>query len=130
MPKSTTMQEIKFKITPSVKRAQRFYRDEIKPKLGDDANGQWIVIDANSGEFEVDEDVIDALRLLEKRVPDLDRVFVRDGEFLPGHFGGFARAIALNMSQEALDSMPPQGSLNYKHYLYGFPKRDRYPWQE
>ena len=124
------MTEIKFKITPSVKRAQRFYHEEIMPKLDNDSNGQWIVIDANSGEFEMDYDVTHALRSLERRVPDLDRVFVRNGEFLPGHLGGYARALALSISQEALDSMPPQGSLNYKHYLYGFPKREKYPWQE
>ena len=124
------MPEVEFKITDSIKRAQRFYQDEIKTKLGEDANGQWIVIDANSGEFEMNYDVAIAARALQKRIPDLDRVFVRDGEFLPGHIGGFARALGLSMTQEDLKSMPPQGSLNYKHYLYGFPKQDKYPWEE
>ena len=119
-----------FIITPAIKRAKHFYHKSIKPQLGEEANGQWIVIDANSGEFEMDYDIAKAIDTLKSRVSDLDRVFVRDGEFLPGHPGGFARALWLSMSQEAKDSMPAQGSLNYKHYLYGFPKRDKYPWQE
>ena len=119
-----------FILTPSIKRAKRYYHEEIKPRLGDEANGQWIVIDANSGEFEMAYDVLDALLAIEARVPDLDRVFVRDGEFLPGHTAGLGIALWESMSQEERDSLPEGGALNYKHHLYGFPKRDKYPWQE
>ncbi len=119
-----------FTITPSIERAKRFYWERIKPRLGDRLNGQWIVIDANSGEFEMDHDVMNALSALEARVTDLDRVFVRDGEFTPGHLGGLGRVLGQSMSAEERAALPPGGALNYKHFLYGFPKREKYPWQE
>ena len=114
----------------AVERAQKMYHERIKDELGDDIDGQWIVIDVNSGEYEVHKDGYVALETLEARLSDIDHVFVRDGEFVEGHLGGLAQVLWSNIPQEEKDAMPHDGSLNYKHYLYGFPKRDKYPWEE
>ena len=114
----------------AVKRAKKMYHDRIKDELGDGINGQWIVIDVNSGEYEVHQDGYVALETLEARLSDIDHVFVRDGEFIEGHLGGLSRVLWSNIPQEEIDATPHDGSLNYKHYLYGFPKKDKYPWEE
>ena len=116
--------------TPIMKRAKRLFRERIEPQLGDAPNGQWIVMDANTGEFEMSSDVIDAVNAMRERLPDCERVFVHDGEFIPGHLGGYARVLWENMPQESKDSFPHDGSLNLDHYLYGEPKRGKYPWEE
>lgn len=113
----------------AIETAEKLYHERIKGELGDALNGQWVVIDVNTGEYEVDEDGYVALEALEARVTEVDHVFVRDEEFLPGHLGGLAKVLWSNIPQEEKDGMPHDGSLNYKHYLYGFPKRDKYPWQ-
>ncbi len=114
----------------AVERAKKMYHARIKDELGDELNGQWLVIDVNSGEYESHKDGYIALEALEARLPDVDHVFVRDDEFVPGHLGGLAKVLWSNIPQEEKDAMPHDGSLNYKHYLYGFPKRDKYPWEE
>ena len=114
----------------AIETAEKMYHERIKDELGDSLNGQWVVIDVNTGEYEVDEDGYVALEALEARLPDADHVFVRDGEFVSGDLGGLAIVLWSNIPQEEKDAMPHDGSLNYKHYLYGFPKRDKYPWQE
>ena len=114
----------------AVERAKRIYEERVVPELGDSLDGQWIVIDADSGDYEVDEDFVNAVETIEARKPDIEGVYVRDGEFIAGHLGGYAQALWTSMSEEAQNSVPHDGSLNYKHYLYGFPKRDRYYWEE
>lgn len=114
----------------AVERAEELYHERIKHELGDSLNGQWIVIDVNTGEYEVHQDGYIALEALEARVADINHVFVRDGEFVEGHLGGLAQVLWSNVPQDEIDAMPHDGSLNYKHYLYGFPKKDKYPWEE
>ena len=116
--------------TPIMKRARRLFRERIEPEVGDELNGQWVVIDANSGEYEMGDDPEEAVSALKARIPDYERVFYRDGEFIPGHLGGYARVLWESMPQESKDSVPHDGSLNLDHYLYGYPKRDKYPWEE
>ena len=114
----------------AMERAEEMYRERIQDELGEALNGQWLVIDVNSGEYELDEDGYVALEALEARLTNVDHVFFRDGEFVPGHLAGLAKVLWSNIPQEEKDAMPHDGSLNYKHYLYGFPKRDKYPWEE
>ncbi len=113
-----------------MKRAKRLFRERIEHEVADEINGQWVVIDANSGEYEVSEDVVDAIEMLESRVVNCDSVYVHNGEFIPGHLGGYARVLWESMPQEAKDSVPHDASLNLDHYLYGYPKRDKSPWEE
>ena len=120
----------KDKYALAVERAKHFYQERIKPELGDTLNGQWVVIDANSGEYEIHEDVVEALEILKSRVPDLERVFVHEDEFTEGDLAGYGQVLWNSMPQESRDSVPRDGSLNLDHYLYGSPKLDKYPWQE
>ena len=116
--------------TPIMKRAKRLFRERIEPQLGDALNGQWVVMDANTGEFEMSDDPVEAMDAMEARVPDYERVFYRDGEFIPGHLGGLGRVLWESMPKESQDSVPHDGSLNLDHYLYGYPKREKYFWEE
>ena len=120
----------KIPYTSAIELAEKMYNRRIKDEIGDALNGQWIVIDVNSGEYEINEDGYVALETLEARLADVDHVFVRDGEFLPGDLLGLVKVVWSNVPQEEIDALPHDGSLNYKHYLYGFPKRDKYPWEE
>ena len=81
----------------AVERAKRWYHDRIKHELGDDLDGQWIVIDSSNGNYEADADFMRAWLAMKHRVSEADRVFVHDGEFLPGHLAGFARALWTSM---------------------------------
>ena len=114
----------------AMERAEKMYHESIKDELGDSLDGQWLVIDVNSGEYECDEDGYLALEALKARLGETDHVFVRGEEFLPGDFKGLIKVMWSIVPQEEIDAMPHDGSLNIKHYLYGFPKRDKYPWEE
>ena len=114
----------------AVERAQKMYHERIKDELGDDIGGQWIVIDVNSGEYEVHKDGYIALEALKERLTDVDHVFARDGEFLQGDLYGLVQVLWSNIPQEEVDAMPHDGSLNLDHYLYGLPKRERPEWEE
>lgn len=114
----------------AIERAQKVYHERIKQELGDGIDGRWIVIAVESGEYEVHQDGYIALEALEARLGNVDHVFVRDGEFLEGDLGGIAQVLWSNIPQDEVDAMPHDGALNYKHYLYGFPKKDKYPWDD
>ena len=120
----------KDKYTLARERAERFYHDRIKGELGDPVNGKWVVIDADSGDYEAADDVIEALDALEARVPNPDKVFVRDGEFTEGDLAGLGKVLYESLPQDEQDAIPHDLSLNIDHYLYGLPKRQKYPWQE
>ena len=124
------MPEEKSRYDLAVESAEKMYHERIKDELDDALNGQWVVIDVNTGEYEVDEDGWEALDTLKSRLTEVNHVFVRDGEFLAGDTLGLVKVLWSNVPQEEIDAMPHDGSLNYKHYLYGFPKRNKYPWEE
>ncbi len=111
-------------------RAERFYHDRIKGELGESVNDKRVVIDAESGDYETADDVIEALDALEARAPNRDKVFVRDGEFTEGDFAGLGKVLYESLPQDEKDVVPHDLSLNIDHYLYGLPKRQKYPWQE
>ena len=120
----------KDKYTLARERAERMYHDRIKHELGEPMNGQWVVIDADSGDYEAADDLIEALDALEARVPNPDKVFVRDGEFTEGDLAGFGKVLYQSSPQDEQDAIPHDLSLNIDHYLYGLSKRQKYPWQE
>ena len=48
--------------------AESIYREQVKPMLTDAADGKFVAIDLNSGDYEVDDYEFDAeIRLLERR---------------------------------------------------------------
>ncbi len=120
----------KDKFTLARERAERIYHARIKHELGERLNGQWIVIDADSGAYEADDDIVAAMDALEARVPDPQKVFVRDGEFTEGDLAGLGKVLYESLPQDEQESIPRDLSLNLDHYLYGLPKRQKYPWQE
>ena len=123
-----TVEKNKFDL--AVERAKRIYEERVVPELGEKLDGQWIVIDADSGDYEANEHFPTAWETIQKRRPNIERVFVHDGEFIEGHMGGFAQALWESLPEESQNSVPHDGSLNYKHYLYGAPKLEKYYWEE
>ena len=68
---NTTRVRTKEEIRASANRAQAHYFNSIKDKLSDADKGRYVAIDANTGEWEID-DTRNAVRRLRARVPDAD----------------------------------------------------------
>jgi len=60
-------------------RAVAVYERQVKPKLKPEDDGKFVVIDANTGEFEVDEDSVAAADRLEARLPNAEMWLERAG---------------------------------------------------
>ena len=51
-------------------RGEEIYEEHIKALVEPQENGKFIVIDIESGDYEISEDMLDASDLLQKRRPD------------------------------------------------------------
>ena len=61
------------------KRAADLYERVVKPKLKAEDDGKFVAVDANTGEFEVDEDDYLVVESLLARLPDADIWLKRAG---------------------------------------------------
>ena len=69
-------------------RAKRIYEDRIKALVEPEENGKFIVIDIESGDYEIDEKMLVASRRLRERRPDSARYGGRVGYDAAYHIGG------------------------------------------
>jgi hypothetical protein len=69
-------------------RAAALYERVVKPKLKPEDVGKFVAVDANTGEFEVDEDPASAIQRLELRVPGAEQWLERAGHRAPYEFSG------------------------------------------
>ena len=69
-------------------RANKIYREKIRPLMTEDDIGKYVVVDVNSGEYEIDERAVKANRRLEDRAPDSRRFTLRVG-FSAAYFFGW-----------------------------------------
>ena len=69
----------KYTIDEICDRAKEIYREEIKHLVEPQENGKFIVIDIESGDYEVDEDAIAADERLNARRPDAVGFLARVG---------------------------------------------------
>jgi hypothetical protein len=62
-----------------VERGQRLYEEVIRPRVEPACTGQFVVLDADSGDYEVDADKLGALTRLTARRPQAVPYIVRVG---------------------------------------------------
>ena len=69
--------------------AETLYREKIRPNLTEADIGKLVIIDINSGEYEIDEDDITADERLQARQPDAFGYIMRVGYSAAYFFGGY-----------------------------------------
>ena len=69
--------------------AVALYREKIRPTLTDADIGKFVIIDTNSGEYEVDRDDLTASDRLHGRMPDAFGYIMRVGYSAAYFFGGY-----------------------------------------
>lgn len=86
------MHEEKLPAEEVSRRAKELYERDIRPNLGDEHTGEYIAVDARSGDYETADNVLDATRALRGRRPDAVTYLMRigsDGAAKAGYkFGG------------------------------------------
>ena len=75
--------------------AETIYREKIRPTLTEADIGKLVVIDVNSGEYEIDENDAEASRRLHERLPDAFGYCIRVGYSAVYFFGGYYEAPVL-----------------------------------
>lgn len=71
-----------------VRRGQEIYDRDIRHKVEAEHHGKFLVVDIDSGDYEIDGEVIAAVDRLEERKPDAVTYGVRVGFKYAYHFGG------------------------------------------
>ena len=69
-------------------RGEKIYREQIKSQLPPSEKGKFILIDIESGDYEIDEDYLTASNRLRKRRPAAVNCGLRIGYKAAFHFGG------------------------------------------
>ena len=69
--------------------AETLYREKIRPTLTDADVGKFVIIDINSGEYEIDENDIAADNRLRARLPRASGYIMRVGYSAAYFFGGY-----------------------------------------
>lgn len=64
------------------------YNRDIKPVVEPARNGEWVMIDVNTGVWEIDKDEVAAAAKMEARHPDAEVWMVRVGYSYTHRFGG------------------------------------------
>ena len=67
---------------------EKIYREQIKSRLSPSEKGKFVLIDIESGDYEIDEDYITASDRLWERRPDAVAYGVKVGYKAAFHFGG------------------------------------------
>ncbi len=67
---------------------EKIYREQIKSQLAPSEKGKFVLIDIESGDYEIDEDYITASDRLWERRPDTVGYGVKVGYKAAFHFGG------------------------------------------
>ena len=60
-------------------RGRRIYEERIKPVVEPEQNGKFIIIDIESGDYEIDEEELEASARLRERRPDSVRFLAKIG---------------------------------------------------
>ena len=71
------MLRTKDELDSTAARAKAYYYDSIKDELSDADKGRFVTIDANSGAWEVHDDLLEGVERLRSRVSDTDPFTLR-----------------------------------------------------
>jgi hypothetical protein len=69
--------------------AEAVYQEKIRPTLTKADIGKFVIIDVNSGEYEIGDDDIEADQRLQERVPDVVGYIMRVGYSAAYSFGWY-----------------------------------------
>ena len=67
--------------------ARKIYQEKIRPLMTEDDIGKFVIVDVNSGEYELDEEAWAASHRLRQRLPDSLRFGMRVGYSAAYFFG-------------------------------------------
>ena len=71
------MMRTKEELDAIASRAKAYYIDSIKDQLSDTDKGRFVTIDANSGEWELHDDMLEGILRLRDRVPNAEPFTLR-----------------------------------------------------
>ena len=77
----------KYTIEEVCDRGQQIYEEQIKRLVEPQENGKFIIIDIESGDYEIDEDELEACDRLEVRRPEAETYMTRIGCCAAYHMG-------------------------------------------
>lgn len=87
--------------------AVNLYREKVKPLLGDADAGKFVVVDLNSGDFEVDDFEFEAeVRLLERRPDAATYPFFGDEPSRVIYIGGASLGLVPSPYTEPIETGP------------------------
>ena len=66
---------------------KQIYQDQIRPLMTEADIGKFVIVDVNSGEYEIDESAVKASKRLRQRMPDSLRFGMRVGYSAAYFFG-------------------------------------------
>ena len=66
---------------------KKIYQDQIRPLMTEADIGKFVIVDVNSGEYEIDESAVKASKRLRQRMPDSLRFGMRVGYSAAYFFG-------------------------------------------
>ena len=69
-------------------RGEKIYREQIKSQLSPSEKGKFVIIDIESGDYEIAADIITAADRLQERRPDAVKYGVKVGYKAALHLGG------------------------------------------
>ena len=69
--------------------AETIYREKIRPTLTEEDIGKFVIVDLNSGEYEIDAEDLAAECRLRARLPEAFGFIMRVGYSAPYFFGGY-----------------------------------------
>ena len=69
--------------------AETLYRERIRPTLTNADIGRFVIVDINSGDYEIDDDDVAAADRLHERLPDAFGYIMRVGYSAAYFFGGY-----------------------------------------
>jgi hypothetical protein len=89
------MEAIFWTVEEVAQRAKQFYEREIRQKVENKDNiGKMIVIDAETGEYEIDESGVESILVLKQKNPNARLFMMRIGYDAAFGFGGTVEPIA------------------------------------
>ena len=66
------------------------YRQNIRPLLTEEDIGKYVIVDVYSGEYEIDEECVEASERLRKKKPDAHGFIIKVGYSAAVFFGGYS----------------------------------------
>ena len=87
------MSELKYSRKEVAARGEAIYQQDILSKVEDKSKGKFLVLDIVSGEFEIDQDDLEATKRIMARCPNAVLYGLRIGYRAAYRLGGFSKCV-------------------------------------